>query len=197
MFRHKARWYVYELVDPRNGAPFYVGKGTNNRIDHHEREANAGVCFHKCNKIRSITSSGNKIIKSKVAYFWDEKAAYEYEAQRILSYGLDALTNVVIGSPYSLRNLIKQNDPEQISKDCMKIIKTWPGQFAYWLLHSECGKRKAAVTGLTPVYKALLEAFYNKLAYSTFSAAVKDKKNRDEVKKIFSEYGIDVVFDGG
>lgn len=26
------KWYVYRLIDPRNGETFYVGKGRGNRI---------------------------------------------------------------------------------------------------------------------------------------------------------------------
>lgn len=28
------KYYVYRLVDPRNGQTFYVGKGKNNRVLH-------------------------------------------------------------------------------------------------------------------------------------------------------------------
>ena len=26
------KWYVYRLIDPRNGETFYVGKGRGNRV---------------------------------------------------------------------------------------------------------------------------------------------------------------------
>jgi hypothetical protein len=28
----RLKWYVYRLVDPRNGETFYVGKGKGNRV---------------------------------------------------------------------------------------------------------------------------------------------------------------------
>ena len=31
------KWYVYRLIDPRNGETFYVGKGRGNRIFAHAR----------------------------------------------------------------------------------------------------------------------------------------------------------------
>ena len=31
------KWYVYRLVDPRNGGTFYVGKGQGNRVFDHAR----------------------------------------------------------------------------------------------------------------------------------------------------------------
>ena len=33
----KLGWYVYRLVDPRNGETFYVGKGKDDRIFDHGR----------------------------------------------------------------------------------------------------------------------------------------------------------------
>ncbi len=192
MFRLKSRWYVYELVDPRNNNVFYVGKGQKNRIDAHEREAQSGVCSHKCNKIRSIVNSGNKIIKNRVAYFWDEHAAYDEEAKRILKYGIENLTNVVLGYG-AMSKPLKHLSPAQVA---MSIIKEWPGQFAFWLVHSNGGKLKATVEGLHPAYKAIWEVFYNKLAHTTFKSAMSDKKNQEEAAKIFGQYGITLVFDG-
>ena len=29
------KWYVYRLVDPRDGSTFYIGRGLNNRIFDH------------------------------------------------------------------------------------------------------------------------------------------------------------------
>src|ERR1700737_2048900 len=33
------KWYVYRLIDPRNGETFYVGKGRENRIFEHAKAA--------------------------------------------------------------------------------------------------------------------------------------------------------------
>ena len=35
----EARFYVYELIDPRDGKVFYIGKGQGRRIYGHEAEA--------------------------------------------------------------------------------------------------------------------------------------------------------------
>lgn len=91
------RFYVYDLVDPRTDETFYVGKGQRNRIDHHEREAANGVKSRKCNRIREIWQSGDRVQKVIVRRFEREDEAYAYEAERVESFGLKFLTNVIPG----------------------------------------------------------------------------------------------------
>jgi len=91
------KYYVYELVDPRSGAVFYVGKGSRSRIDQHEKEARKGRQSRKCDAIRAIESSGLSILKRKVAHFADEQGALDHEADLIGEYGLANLTNVALG----------------------------------------------------------------------------------------------------
>ena len=95
----QSRWYVYELVDPRDQAVFYVGKGAGKRVDAHEAEAASKpqVCSRKLNRIRDIWESGGVVQKRQVALFWDEQAAYDHETEVIAEYGLAALTNVLPG----------------------------------------------------------------------------------------------------
>lgn len=90
-------FYVYELIDPRTGRVFYVGKGKGNRINHHETEARKGRLSRKCDLIRQIEADGLTIEKRKVKRFEIEDEAYEYEAELIEHYGLRNLTNVVPG----------------------------------------------------------------------------------------------------
>ena len=90
-------YYVYELIDPRDGQPFYIGKGKANRIDQHEIEARQGRVSRKCDRIRCIESDGFKVKKRKVRSFSDEQDAYNFEAEHISSFGISALTNVQLG----------------------------------------------------------------------------------------------------
>ena len=93
------RYYVYHLVDPRNGEVFYVGKGTGDRIRHHVREAK-GRKFknaRKCERIISIIDSGNVVIERIAFDGLSENAAYTLEAVEIDRIGQDALTNLKHG----------------------------------------------------------------------------------------------------
>lgn len=60
----KLGYYVYMLVDPRDNRPFYVGKGTNNRVfDHILQALNdcTGIKNEKFETIRSIYNSGLEV----------------------------------------------------------------------------------------------------------------------------------------
>jgi hypothetical protein len=91
------RFFVYDLIDPRDGKVFYVGKGQKKRPYAHEREAINGKQSAKCDKIREILASGNKVKIDIVKRFCDEAEAYQYEADRIDQIGLANLTNSIPG----------------------------------------------------------------------------------------------------
>jgi hypothetical protein len=90
-------YYVYELIDSRDGSPFYVGKGKGRRVDQHERQARKGTHSPKCNRIRAIWDAGGKVEKRIVREFAREDDAYAFEAQLVERHGLQNLTNIVKG----------------------------------------------------------------------------------------------------
>jgi hypothetical protein len=87
-------FYVYQLIDPRDGKPFYIGKGKEDRLDAHEAEAKKNVQSHKCNVIRKIWAQGLEVQKEIVRRFRNEDAAYRFEARLIKRIGLENLTNL-------------------------------------------------------------------------------------------------------
>ena len=90
-------YYVYELIDPRDGKVFYVGKGCRGRIDQHEQEARKGRQSRKCDVIRAIEGCGLKVNKNRVSHHRNEQDAYDAEAELVEMYGLENLTNLVPG----------------------------------------------------------------------------------------------------
>lgn len=118
-------FYVYELIDPRDHAVFYVGKGKGNRWKHHRREAVSGKFSRKCDLIREIEESGASYDVRFVSEHLTETAAYEAEKLHIEQIGLDALTNVVPGGTggYEIWREKKKPTPEQIVKNCAKDIR--------------------------------------------------------------------------
>ncbi len=106
------KWYVYRLIDPRNGETFYVGKGKADRVFQHAK----GVL--KTNKDEDTAELKSSRIKAILALGLDVghvihrhnietgKIAFQIEAALIDAY--PGLTNVVGGhesSDYGCRHV--------------------------------------------------------------------------------------------
>lgn len=60
----KLHFYVYRLIDPRNGETFYIGKGKGNRLFNHARDelgAMDDILTEKLQRIRDIRKSGFEV----------------------------------------------------------------------------------------------------------------------------------------
>lgn len=82
--------YVYLYIDPRNGLPFYVGKGVGNRaFDHLFEESDSDKAFRIC----SIRESGHEPLIEILRHGLSDDQASLVEASAIDLLGLDSLTN--------------------------------------------------------------------------------------------------------
>lgn len=124
------QYYVYKLIDPRDSKVFYVGKGKGKRLYHHEKEALKGSNHPKCEMIRDILRSGNKVSYEIVNYFDNEKDAYYFEDCEIKKIGIDNLTNICPSK--SDREAVKKQDElyllvKYISKALIKTNGVFKG----------------------------------------------------------------------
>ena len=106
------RWYVYRLIDPRNGETFYVGKGKGNRVfahakgdwistvsedtatsDDEDKEDASDLRIKRISEIRSVGLEVSHVIHRHGIE--REATAYEVEAALIDAY--PGLTNLVSG----------------------------------------------------------------------------------------------------
>lgn len=114
----RLKWYVYRLIDPRNGETFYVGKGHGNRIFAHAKGVNPNpqssdaedtedAADLKLKRIQDIKSSGLEVGHVVHRHAIESEAvAYEVEAALIDAY--PGLTNSAGGhgsSDYGSRHV--------------------------------------------------------------------------------------------
>lgn len=86
--------YVYIYIDPRNGKPFYVGKGKGNRLFSHLRDKSDS---EKVARIAAIKRSGQEPKIEILRYGLSDSEARLVEAASIDLIGKDKLTNQMAG----------------------------------------------------------------------------------------------------
>jgi len=101
-------YYVYLLIDPRDGKPFYVGKGKGRRAKIHLQDWQAGrICnVAKHERISEIAAAGYKPVVEIVASRMSEKEALRLEQEKIRSVGGCNLTNAQCNNQTSLERYI-------------------------------------------------------------------------------------------
>lgn len=115
-------YYVYELIDPRNGQIFYIGKGHGNRVFAHandelkkykdEPDREEDDISNKIQQIREIRQAGLEVIHIIVRHGLDSNTALEVEAALIDSLSND-LTNRVNGHHSSERGIANVKQIEE------------------------------------------------------------------------------------
>lgn len=108
--------YVYMLIDPRDNMPFYVGKGTNNRVFDHVKFAidNPQILSDKCDKIRKIGAENVKHLILTHGISNDEAYKIEAIAIDLLNYVGFKLTNEVSGHHVAESGIMTTDEIERL-----------------------------------------------------------------------------------
>lgn len=97
---HELKFYVYRLIDPRNGETFYVGKGRGDRLFAHVRDEQGLEELddrdNKLSRIRDIHRDGFEVGHIVHRHGMDEQTAIEVEAALMDAY--PGLTNIAGGT---------------------------------------------------------------------------------------------------
>lgn len=105
----KLGYYVYRLIDPRNGETFYVGKGKGNRVfSHAAGESEDNNLSEKMSRIREIKISGFEVAHVIHRHGMDEATSFEVEASLIDAY--PGLTNIMDGHGNSDYGVMHANE---------------------------------------------------------------------------------------
>jgi uncharacterized protein len=105
--------YVYMYIDPRNGEPFYIGKGKGNRLFAHIDDQSDS---EKVAKIAEIKHCGLEPQIDILRYGLSESEASLVEAAAIDLLGKAKLTNRILGYHKSSFGRISSQDLIEISK---------------------------------------------------------------------------------
>ena len=131
-------FYVYRLIDPRNGNTFYVGKGKGNRVFAHMNgalayEGDEDEASEKIGTIREIHQCGLNVIHVIHRHGLDSDTAHEVEAALIDAF--PGLTNEAGGrgsrergamNALQVQNIYEAEVINDIADKCIIIkIKQW------------------------------------------------------------------------
>lgn len=142
-------YYVYCLVDPRDGKVFYIGKGTGNRVFDHINEAlNESVSNDKLDTIRDIHRNNQEVGFYIIRHNLSEKEAYVIESTLIdfLTYRAfnlqSVLTNIASGH-HRWDEGIKSVEDLQATYDCKPITADKNGTLLLVSLNQSFNQAKA------------------------------------------------------
>lgn len=88
--------YVYQLIDPRNMKPFYIGEGQGDRAWSHLKFKSGCINPHKDRIIEKIQNSGLEVIVQILFSNLTKEDAVNLERKLIAEIGIENLSNICV-----------------------------------------------------------------------------------------------------
>jgi len=191
----KLEYYVYLYVDPRDSKPFYVGKGTGNRILTHlsDREES-----EKVKRIAELRKLGLEPRIEILKYGLTEKQALLIESAAIDLIGVERLTNRVKGHHAAengrglLREIVQELDAEEVTITHPAMLINISQLFRYGMSPLELydatrsawkvGTRRKAAKYAFAVYAGNVREVYSIAAWVPAGSTMLTRQHSDESK---------------
>ena len=147
---------VYCLIDPRNGLPFYVGKGKGTRMYSHEKMVSRGIIPHNnlflFRKIKKIQNVGLSIIYKKIYEGMDDASALSVEMDEIKrigrsNLGLGPLCNLTDGGDGNSGKVVSEKTKCKMSLTAKERLKDPSKHPMFHKHHSKESKKKMSAYG--------------------------------------------------
>jgi hypothetical protein len=113
-------FYVYQLRDPRENLPFYIGKGKGKRAWDHLKPSNTSIHSYKNNVIKQIQTDGKEPSVEILHSNLSEKESLELECLYIEKFGrrnigTGCLTNLTDGGDGTSGAIITEEHRQKVS----------------------------------------------------------------------------------